>query len=315
MKERRKVSLVREQLDHSLAKLGPLAQSTRPVKGWLRAMRIGLDISGVELAEALGVKPPRVVEMEKSERDGAITLKVLERAAEAMGCSLVYALIPRAGTLEQALRERSDNGRDPVPAGMALNLADPEAWTAPLTDAESRELRLSHIATRGELERWEAQGIEEAEAWAFSHAHARKDPPTEQSILALHGKMFGKVWKDSGRFRAGESGRGAAPQEIPEKVRELCGNFRHWAKAKVHAPDEACARLHHRLQAIRPFERGNGRLARLLADVLAVRTFGRPSFTWGAAAGTGAGLRKRYLEALAAADGRDYKPLLALMRA
>ena len=82
----RKPQLIREQLDLSLEKLKPMGHMARPVKGWLRAIRTGLGISGVQLAKQLGVKPPRVVEMERNELDGAITLKVMERAAEAMGC-------------------------------------------------------------------------------------------------------------------------------------------------------------------------------------------------------------------------------------
>src|SRR5258706_9916081 len=139
--------LVREQLDTSLAKLRALSQTARPVKGWLRAIRTGLGISGVQLAKQLGVKPPRVVEMEKNEVDGAITLKVLERAAEAMGCSLVYALIPRAGSLEQALKDQAKAAFADAALGSSVSLFDPADSASPLGAEETAGLRLSHIAT------------------------------------------------------------------------------------------------------------------------------------------------------------------------
>jgi predicted DNA-binding mobile mystery protein A len=41
------------------------------------------------------VTKPRVYEIERSELTGAITLQSLERAARAMDCQLVYALVPR----------------------------------------------------------------------------------------------------------------------------------------------------------------------------------------------------------------------------
>ncbi len=304
----------REQLDRSLAKLKPLADTLRPVHGWLRAIRSGLGLTGVEAARRLGVQPPRVVEMEKNEITGAITLKVLERAAEAMGCKLVYALIPRAGSLQETLRRKTQaHNPDFIPA-TGPDLFDPEQAHVPLSAAASAGLRLPHLSTRGELHLWESQAIGAAQAWAF--ANDGKPWPSERWIRKLHGRMFASVWKGAGSYRLGGSDRGAPPREIPDRVLELCENVRHWVKAGVYAPDEACARFHHRLWSIRPFDRGNGRLARLLADLLATRVFGRPRFSWGAAAGDSVrASRSRYAEALRAADGRDYKPLLACMRA
>ncbi|MDB5104072.1 MAG: mobile mystery protein, partial [Fibrobacteres bacterium] len=99
------------------------------------------------------------------------------------------------------------------------------------------------------------------------------------------------------------------------RLKTLCENAAYWSKARVHPPDEACARFFHRLVSIRAFDRGNGRHARLMADLLLVQAYGMPRFTWGGSAGTQGESRKRYLEALRAADDRDLKPLLAFLRA
>jgi Fic-DOC domain mobile mystery protein B/predicted DNA-binding mobile mystery protein A len=312
--ELRNSHLVREQLDTALAKLGPLGQSKRPIKGWLRAIRTGLGISGVQLAKQLGVKPPRVVEMEKSEVEGAITLKVLERAAEAMGCSLVYALIPRAGSLEQALREQAKAAFSEAGLSSAgVTFSDPASAAAPFAAGETDGLRLSHLATRGDLERWERGNIAEAETWAFTRK--RLDPLDVKWMPQLHSRMFGQVWKSAGILRTGDSERGAPASEIRSRLDALRENAAYWAKAAVYPPDEACIRFFHRLAAIRAFDRGSGRHARLMADLLIVRLYGKPRFTWGggSTASAAAGY-KRYLEALRAADARDYGPLLAFAR-
>ncbi|MEO6095718.1 MAG: mobile mystery protein B [Fibrobacteria bacterium] len=279
----------------------------------MRAIRTGLGISGVQLAKQLGVKPPRVVEMEKNEVEGAITMKVLERAAEAMGCTLVYALIPRAGSLEQALRDQAKAAFAEAGMGSGVTLSDPEAATEPLTAGETDGLRLSHLATRGDLERWERENIAEAEAWAFTRK--RLDPLEGKWMLQLHMRMFGHVWKSAGILRISDSGRGAPASEIPSLLVTLCGNVAYWAKAGVYPPDEACIRFFHRLSGIRAFDRGSGRHARLMADVLIVRLYGKQRFTWGGtSASSSAANRKRYLEALRSADARDYRLLLDFAR-
>jgi predicted DNA-binding mobile mystery protein A len=82
------------QLDNRFAALRPLADSPRPPKGWLRAIRDALGMTTTQLAQRIGVSQPRIVELEQSEVSGSVTLNTLQRAAEAMGCRLVYALVP-----------------------------------------------------------------------------------------------------------------------------------------------------------------------------------------------------------------------------
>ena len=73
-------------------------------------------------------------------------------------------------------------------------------------------------------------------------------------------------------------------------------------------------RLHHRLTQIHPFTNGNGRHARMMADLLIERLGGKP-FTWGGGSLKDVGtLRKKYVAALQAADGHDIAPLLGFVR-
>src|SRR5712692_6496883 len=95
-----------EQLDQQLAALRPLAEITRPARGWVRAIRETLGMTTRQLADRLGVSQPRVVQLEKSEAKGSITLDSLERAAQALGCRVVYALVP-AKSLTDTIEERA----------------------------------------------------------------------------------------------------------------------------------------------------------------------------------------------------------------
>jgi fido (protein-threonine AMPylation protein) len=78
--------------------------------------------------------------------------------------------------------------------------------------------------------------------------------------------------------------------------------------------DEIAARFSHRMVSIHPFANGNGRFSRTIADLLLVQ-HGAERFTWGAADLVAEGdVRKSYLQALRAADAKDYGPLLAFVR-
>ena len=96
----------RQRLDERLLSLKPIDRFIPPPKGWLRAIRDALSMTGVQFARRLGVRPQSVETLEKSEANGTIQLKTLRRAAEALDCTLVYALVPNR-SLEEAMRERA----------------------------------------------------------------------------------------------------------------------------------------------------------------------------------------------------------------
>jgi predicted DNA-binding mobile mystery protein A len=96
-----------QQLDRRFARLRPLAaEAPRPARGWIRAIRQALGMTTAQLAKRLRVAQPRVIELEHGEADGNITLKSLRRAAEALGCRLVYTLVPER-PLADTLHERA----------------------------------------------------------------------------------------------------------------------------------------------------------------------------------------------------------------
>ena len=93
-------------LDKRFTVLRRLTQSPRPPKGWLRAVRDALGMTTAQFGRRLGVSQPRIIELEKSEVSGSVTLNTLQRAAEALGCRLVYTLIPEK-PLAETVRERA----------------------------------------------------------------------------------------------------------------------------------------------------------------------------------------------------------------
>jgi predicted DNA-binding mobile mystery protein A len=79
----------------------------RPPKGWLRAIRDALGLTTKQFGQRLGVTQPRIVALEKGEMEDTLTLASLRRAAEALDCKLVYALVPNR-PLADILRKRAE---------------------------------------------------------------------------------------------------------------------------------------------------------------------------------------------------------------
>ncbi|WP_316235301.1 MULTISPECIES: mobile mystery protein A [unclassified Bradyrhizobium] len=96
----------RKRLDERLMALKPVDRFNAPPKGWVRAIRDALGMSGVQFAKRLKIRPQSVEALEKSEANGSIQLKTLRRAAEALDCTLVYALVPNT-SLEGAVSARA----------------------------------------------------------------------------------------------------------------------------------------------------------------------------------------------------------------
>lgn len=181
----------------------------------------------------------------------------------------------------------------------------------PLTPEEQRELIPSHIAYRSELNEAEEENIARAQDWALSR---KRDPLSEKFIKDLHRRMLGDVWRWAGTFRTSERNIGIAHYEIAVAVRQLLDDTKAWMEYKTYSPDEIAVRFHHRLVQVHPFPNGNGRHSRLMADII-VMGFGEERFSWGSAElGDAGDVRRRYIEALKAADNYDIGPLIEFAR-
>lgn len=184
----------------------------------------------------------------------------------------------------------------------------------PLEPGEASGLLLSHITTRAELDRWEQENIIEAQLWLDKTKP--KDVLNEQFIKELHRRMFGRVWRWAGSFRKSDKNLGIDWQQIPVSIRDLLEDAQLWIRLGKDPADEIAVRFHHRLVCIHPFANGNGRHARLMADVLLEKVLGRSRFTWGSAdqLSKPGEFRTRYIGALREADRGSYESLLAFAR-
>lgn len=140
--------LIRRSIDRRIAPLREHRSATaRPSGGWVRAIRSALGMSTGDLARRLGVTPVAVRKLEHNEQAGTVRLETLARAADAMGCDLVYAFVPRT-SLEEFVDERARAVAEAeirrVDTTMALeDQRTSESERAHLRDDRARELRAS----------------------------------------------------------------------------------------------------------------------------------------------------------------------------
>jgi len=184
----------------------------------------------------------------------------------------------------------------------------------PLSPDEQADL-IPNLATKEELNEFERANILLAYDWALAPRNLRRqDPLTEPYLRGLHRRMFDETWKWAGLYRTTEKNIGIPHYQIRDTLGALLGDARYWLEHQTFPADETAVRFHHRLVSIHPFANGNGRHARLMADVLA-RMQDRPVFTWGGADIVAQGdFRRRYIDALQAADKNNIEPLLAFAR-
>ena len=99
---------VRKRMDAKLMNLKQVSDFPPPPKGWIRAIREIIGMSGVQFAERLGVTSQSIADLEKSEALGTIQLASLRKAADALDCDLVYALVPKT-SLDGSVQGRARN--------------------------------------------------------------------------------------------------------------------------------------------------------------------------------------------------------------
>jgi predicted DNA-binding mobile mystery protein A len=143
----------RKRLDERLASGRRQDDLQPPPKGWVRAIRNALGMSGAQLGKRIGVSAQTVDALEKSETAGTLQLKNLRRLAEAMDCTLVYALVPNrpltqmvderareialhdlsrvAHTMRLEAQETGNEGiEDRIDAYIRENVSDRDLWNA-----------------------------------------------------------------------------------------------------------------------------------------------------------------------------------------
>jgi Fic-DOC domain mobile mystery protein B len=195
---------------------------------------------------------------------------------------------------------------------MADHLWKAKPGQTELSEREKLDL-IPSLITRSQLNEYELLNTASARDWAMSpNVQKRDDLLTDFFARELHRRMFSSVWKWAGKYRTTERNLGWEPHRITEGMRVAFDNARHWVKHDTYSITESAVRLHYQLVAIHPWSNGNGRHARLIADVFMVSR-GNSELPWGGTrsdlvnAGTA---RYHYIEALRKADSGTFQPLL-----
>ena len=158
---------------------------------------------------------------------------------------------------------------------MSDPFTEPDKAATPLTPEEMRHLIPAHVAHRRDLNAVEQENIARAQEWAMYGR--RRGLLSEKFLRDLHRRMLGDVWRWAGRFRTSQRNIGIDYWLIATELRQLLDDAKAWIEYNTYAPDEIAVRFHHRLVLIHPFPNGNGRHARLMADLLAMGIHGAVS--------------------------------------
>lgn len=196
--------------------------------------------------------------------------------------------------------------------GLDLDYIDGQT---PLDEDEKEGLLIETIATRGELDEFEQQNIEQAVLWSLSRSFKPDAVFTEEFLKAVHKRMYGNVWALAGEFRKTNKSIGVDKWQIPTELRTLLDDVKFWYANNTYCPDECTIRFKHRLVSIHCFPNGNGRHSRLMADVIIENFFGQMHFSWGSQNLISQDdARRAYIDAVRKADRGNLSPLVQFSR-
>lgn len=189
-----------------------------------------------------------------------------------------------------------------------MDIFEADDNSTPLTAEEKNGLKLKWITLRSELNEAEARNIAQAQLWLA--ANKKKDVCSDTFLRNLHKKMFCDVWVWAGEYRITERNIGVAPYQIPMKLMQLFDDLNFWIDNKTYSNHEIAVRLHHKLVQIHPFPNDNGRVSRLMADLVLRKLEGKTLY-WGDTNLVDVSeVRRKYIDALRKADAGDYTDLL-----
>jgi Fic-DOC domain mobile mystery protein B len=173
-------------------------------------------------------------------------------------------------------------------------------------------LKRKGIHTRAELNRAEAENIRKTVVKYLAAKPSRRLAPfTLAWAKRLHKQMFGEVWKWAGEFRQENLNLGGDWHQVPMQLQALLDDLDFWEAQRDPLLEQA-VRLHYRAVSIHPFPNGNGRWARMLANIW-LKRHGHAITEWPEATiGSKSVVRDEYLAAIRAADSGDARPLMEL---
>jgi Fic-DOC domain mobile mystery protein B len=182
-------------------------------------------------------------------------------------------------------------------------------------DYDDLQFLIPKIRTRGQLNVVEQRNIIDAKQKAIDSRNMRRGLLTIEHLMLLHEWMFNEVWTWAGKFRTRVTNIGVETHQIREEIAKLCKDAETWVEHNTYPLEKRAVVFHHRMVKIHLFANGNGRHARLVADLLMIYN-DQPEFTWGGESLDVEGeARDRYLAAPDKADGGSYNDLMEFAKA
>ena len=131
-------------------------------------------------------------------------------------------------------------------------------------------------------------------------------------LIKLHHEMFADTWQWGGKLRQSTSiyGFSCQPDKINDKLTQILKDL-HTLKSENMAFINQATSLHHRIVQVHPFEKGNGKWARLLINIW-LKQHAHPLVLWPSDKQASVVFKKEYIKALQAADARNLRPFIAL---
>jgi Fic-DOC domain mobile mystery protein B len=189
---------------------------------------------------------------------------------------------------------------------------EPIPGETPIDDISG--LKIRGITTRAELNEFEARNIAKvALKYLAARPSARSAKFDFDWCLQLHKEMFGDVWDWAGKLRTEDLSIGVKFYLIQEQLAALLQDLASWTGFGMDLVEQS-ARLHHRAVLIHPFQNGNGRWARMLANIWLKRERA-PIIAWPEhLIENVSAIRERYIAAIKLADQSDYDLVITMHR-
>ena len=183
----------------------------------------------------------------------------------------------------------------------------------PLDDISGLKLSKSKAYMIRDIYNEEALNIASATLKYLSAPPSKKEAPfSYEWLLQLHEEMFGNVWDWAGKLRQDELSIGIKAYLVSTELKKLVDDIAYWDKHQTYDVAETVARIHHRAVQIHPFQNGNGRWSRMLANIY-LRQNGLMPVKWQEdALAKENPKRVQYIQALKMADDGNYNALIEM---
>lgn len=185
--------------------------------------------------------------------------------------------------------------------------------STPLDDTSGLKLSKNKSYTLKEIYDKEAENIANAVLKYLSAEPSKNEAPfSYEWLLELHREMFGDVWEWAGKLRQCELSIGIKAYLISTELKKLVDDIEYWDKNKTFDTTEIATRIHHRAVQIHPFQNGNGRWSRMLANIY-LRKKGLMPVRWQEdLLAKENPNRTEYIKALKKADNGEYEDLIKI---